>query len=248
MGVHDAERVGQELISSPAAWDYPWSPPDGSGVLSEDGFTPRPAQDLLREYADRVTVAAVGSNAAPEVLHRKLCRGVDGAVVPFLPGRLVGCAVGHSAHVSVPGYVAAAPYRDEGVRTPVYVSLLDDAQVGRLDVTEPNYVRRRLTHASACRLELEAGPTVDAFDLYDGRWGVIAPPRARPVRFGSQEALHQLLRAQWPTYAEILGTRLEPAAGIQDTIRLLAADESLRTAVRQALHRTGWAQPSGLTG
>jgi hypothetical protein len=244
MGSGDTQRAGQELTGPPAAWDYPWAPAGGPGLLAGDRFTSRSAADLLQEYGDRAAVVAVGSNASPQVLQRKLCRKVEHGVVPILPGVLVGCAVGHSAHVSVPGYVAAAPYRDPRARTAVFVSLLDEEQLARLDATEPNYVRRRLADDGRYRLELgDARPR--AFHVYDGRWGVIAPPDDGPVPFTSQHELHGLLRARWPAYEEILGSRRDTGGG-EETTRLLAADEDLRTAVREALRNTGWARPSGL--
>ncbi len=191
-------------------------------------------------------MVAVGSNASPDVLHRKLSGKGGHGVVPVLPASLLGCGVGHSAHVSVPGYVAAAPYRDAHARTAVFVSLLDEEQLVRLDATEPNYQRRRVASVEALRLELAARGGPETFHVYDGRWGVIAPPGGSPVPFGTQRSLHQLLRAEWPPYLDLLGPRLRPTAGVEDAIRLLAEDDNLRTAVREALHTTGWARPSDL--
>jgi hypothetical protein len=247
MGRHDTERDGQELRSPQAAWDYPWTSPGESGLLTGGRFRPTPAGDLLREFAGRAAVVAVGSNASPEALHRKLGGQGGHGVVPVLPAGLLGCAVGHSAHVSVPGFVAAAPYRSAYARTAVFVSLLDEEQLVRLDATEPNYQRRRFTSGDALRLELEPDGGPETFHLYDGRWGVIAPPGGSPVPFGTQRSLHELLRVEWPPYVELLGSPpLAPSAGVEDRMRLLAADQNLRTAVREALYATGWARPSDL--
>jgi hypothetical protein len=248
MGRNETERDGPELSSPLAAWEYPWTPSGESGLLADGEFTPGPAADLLHDFADRVAVVAVGSNASPVVLDRKLARDGERSVVPVLAGTLLGCAVGHSAHVSVPGYVAAAPYRDADARTRVFVSLLDEEQLLRLDATEPNYERRRFTSGDGLRLELEGGIRSGRFQLYDGRWGVIATPDGTPVPFGTQQSLHELLQATWPRYAEVLGLRSGQAPGVETAMRLLAEDEHLRNAVREALHATGWARPSGLAG
>ena len=239
--------------------------------MLEDGrFTPRPAAHLLAgrddERGSRTPVVAVGSNASPAVMHRKLSRHGVGGRVPLVSGTLLGCAVGHSAHVSVPGFVPAAPYLRADARTPVYVTLLDDAQLRCVDSSEPSYVRRRLSPGRST-LELEDGSRPGSFHLYDSRWGVLARPTAQPtarataepggsvVPFGSQETLHALLRRQWPPYAELLGflgdlgdatDERDDLGVVQAVMRALAADTDLRVRLREAFAATGWATPSGL--
>jgi hypothetical protein len=248
---HDDEHEPGDESPLPS-WEYPWSPAAESGLLTEGRFTPMDAAELVRRAAARTPVVAVGSNASPVVLHRKLSRGRAGGDVPFLAATLAGCGVGHSAHVSVAGYVAAAPYRWEGASTPVYVSLLDDRQLACLDATEPNYVRREL---SCDDVPLEVGgdaSRIGAFHLYDSRWGVIAPPQAEPLRLRTQEELHAHLRAHWPPYPELLERTGDApagqAAGARAVIDRLAADADLRTRVREALRESGWVRPSGLAG
>ena len=91
--------------------------------------------------AERTLVVAVGSNASPDVMRCKFARaGVD-ATVPFVRVRLGGIAVGHSAHVSLAGYVAAAPYHAPGATATFTASLLDDDQLECLDETERTYTR-----------------------------------------------------------------------------------------------------------
>jgi hypothetical protein len=226
----------------PAAepWCYPGRPARCSGLLDGDRFVPRASSELLRLAGDRSPVVAVGSNGSPTVLHRKLAgHGVAG-VVPLIAGTLTGCAVGHSAHVSAPGFVAAAPYRAGDAVTPVVVSLLDERQVACLDRTEPNYVRRRRSPGD-CALDLEGGIRPALFDLYDSQWGVLAAPGRSPLPFVSQEDLHAYLRGHWPAYHGLLGS-----GTARHAMHRLAADVDLRTRVREALAATGWARPSGL--
>jgi hypothetical protein len=244
-----------DLTASP--WAYPGTAAECSGVLEDGRFTPMPVADLLAGCGDRretrTAVVAVGSNASPAVMHRKLSRHGVGGRVPLVSGTLVGCAVGHSAHVSVPGFVPAAPYLRAQARTPVYVTLLDDVQLRCVDRTEPSYVRRGLSPGRAA-LELEDGsPLESTFYLYDSRWGVLARPGGGSVvPFGSQETLHVLLRAQWPPYDELLGDiggaadAPDDLAAVQAVMRALAADTGLRDRVREAFATTGWATPSGL--
>jgi hypothetical protein len=247
-----------DLSASP--WAYPGTAPGCSGVLDGGRFTPRPASDLLAYCAAerRTAVVAVGSNASPAVIQRKLSRQQVGGAVPLVPATLTGCAVGHSAHVSVPGFVPAAPYLRSPARTAVYVTMLDDTQLWCLDRTEPNYVRRTL-QPGRCHLDLEDGSRPESFGLYDSRWGVLARPTAEPsgspLPLRSQAELHALLRARWPPYAELLGD-LEDAgtedrdslAALQAVMRALAADAGLRGRMRHAFAASGWARPSGLQG
>jgi len=249
-------ETAEDLTTSP--WAYPGTAARCSGVLADGRFVPRSAADLVAHsaYGARTAVVAVGSNASPAVMHRKLSRHGVGGAVPLVAGRLTGCAVGHSAHVSVPGFVPAAPYRRDDARTPVYVTLLDDAQLRCVDRSEPSYVRRRLS-PGRCLLVLEDGSSPESFHLYDSRWGVLAQPSARPagspVAFGSQQRLHALLREAWPPYAELLGHLVAEAADqgddlaeAQAVMRALGADRRLRDRVREAFAATGWTHPSGL--
>ena len=257
-------ETADHLTASP--WAYPGTAARCSGLLVDGRFTPLSAADLLAGSADepRTPVVAVGSNASPAVMHRKLARHGVGGPVPLVAATLTGCAVGHSAHVSVPGFVPAAPVLRDDARTPVYVTLLDDAQLRCVDRTEPSYVRRRLGDGP-CLLELEDGSTPESFHLYDSRWGVLTQPISvsggSVVPFGSQQALHALLRAQWQPYAELLGPAADSAdaadatpddtgehdlATLQTVMRALAANGRLRDRVREAFAATGWTRPSGL--
>jgi hypothetical protein len=239
-GLHD------DLAASP--WDYPGTTATCSGVLEDGRFSPRRGAELLEAFASRTLVVAVGSNASPAVMHRKLSRHRVRGPVPLVAATLTGCGVGHSAHVSRPGFVAAAPFLHAGGVTPVYVTLLDEEQLGCVDLSEPNYVRRRVPRGG-CALQTEGGTRPAAFDLYDGRWGVLGPPGETVAPFGSQVALHALLRARWSAYRDLVGAAC--AAGDDETaawrvMRLLAADADLRDRVREAFAVTGWSRDSGL--
>jgi hypothetical protein len=157
--------------------EYPWVAEHlrTPGVLRWDaaGFAVQPGGADVR---GRTPVAAVGSNAAPAVLARKLAALASGWVA-MEPRALPGVRVGHSAHVSVHGYVPAAPYVGEGAASAV-VGWFDDEQLALLDATEPNYVR----------LGLDVG-----VDVYVSRWGVVAIDGA-PVPLTGQAELLRLLR------------------------------------------------------
>lgn len=166
--------------------DYPWVDQHlrSAGVLRWDpaGFTVQPAGADLR---GRTPVAAVGSNAAPAILARKLAALVSGWVA-MEPRALPGVRIGHSAHVSLHGYVPAAPYVGPGAARTV-VGWFDDEQLALLDATEPNYVR----------LRLDAG-----VDVYASRWGVVAVDGV-PVPLTGQAQLLELLRPPALAYGDL---------------------------------------------
>lgn len=136
--------------------DYPWAvPTTEASSLSVEG---------------RTLVVAVGSNASPAVLARKLADADP--VVPTSPCVVTGIAVGHSAHVSARGYIPAAPYAAPGVGTALHAGWFTPEQLDALDRTEPNYDRITLS-AKRFLIELAAG-TAEHFDVYRSRWGVLA--------------------------------------------------------------------------
>lgn len=134
---------------------------------------------------------AVGSNASPAVLARKLAE--VGRDVPSSACVVVGLAVGHSAHVSAGGYIPAAPYAAPGIETALRAGWFTPEQLAVLDRTEPNYERVRLPSARF-PIAFEAG-RADEFDVYRSRWGVLAVDGV-PVAFRGQRELFAMLAAR----------------------------------------------------
>lgn len=187
---------------------YPWRPTDRPGVLADGRFLPSDEIDRVlaafraRPMADRHRVLAVGSNASPEVMHRKMARAGLATPLAMTITRHEGVAVGHSAHVSLPGYIAAAPYRCARCVRRFVALHLDDGQLAALDATEPNY--NRIEHEGTW--------------IYASRWQVLAV-QAIPVTLRPQDDLHSALHAVDPRWSERFGAT--PAA---EVARLLAHD------------------------
>lgn len=242
-----AQGLAVDLAAEP--WRYPGPPAPAAGVLLGDHFAPVPddgTADTLGPRLDAVlrtvraprlvgrhAVVAVGSNAAPGVLATKLRRGGVDVVAPMVRGRVAGVAIGHSAHVSRAGYVAAAPYRAAGAHTDVVVALLTDAQVRCLDATEPNYVRRRVE----ARLDVPADG-VGSCTMYVSRRGVLAGPLG-VLPLGSQPRLWAGLRSRGV---------LPPGSPTDDRAlaAALAADARRRAHVRSRLLRLDLVRDAGL--
>lgn len=211
--------------------DYPWAEPVRVGMLRPDAFVEGELSDHLQE---RVPVVAVGSNAAPSVLVGKL-GGLLETGLPVGSAVVDGLHIGHSAHVSARGYVAAAPARAQG-RQPVTLCWFDAAQVGVLDATEPNYRRVTLPVGMPCRLvtaDGSSGPAVSGAQVYESAHGVLGEG-GHPVPLQDQDGLLSWLAERLPTeLADVLAHE-----------HLLDAD--LRDQVRRALVEADLVVPSGL--
>ena len=170
---------------------YPWRPIDQPGVLADGYFHPSDEIDGLLEargtspMAERHRVLSVGSNASFDVVHRKMARAGLAAPLAMTITRHSGIAVGHSAHVSLPGYIAAAPYRCSGCVRRFVALHLDDEQLAALDATEPNY--SRIEHEGAW--------------IYASHWQVLAAHEV-PVTLRPQVDLHAFLRAVDPLWSD----------------------------------------------
>ncbi|MGI9641991.1 MAG: hypothetical protein ACR2N9_04325 [Acidimicrobiia bacterium] len=191
--------------------EYPWWPIDRPGVLADRQFLPTDEIDQVlatlgaKRMADRHRVLAVGSNASFDVMHRKMARVGLATPLPMTINPHKGVAVGHSAHVSLPGYIAAAPYQcADCVRRFVAVHL-DDDQLDALDATEPNY--SRIEHEGAW--------------IYASNWPVIAVGGV-PVPLQPQDDLHSVLRSADPEWNGRFGT-----TSASEVARQLAHDGSV---------------------
>lgn len=206
----------------PAPEDYPWvGPAVRSALLLDEGIVDldpyggveEPSeqadeplvdvaaieQALAKEgaapLAERTLVLAVGSNQTPETIARKYRRsGRDISVTtPFVRCTVHHLAVGHVAHIAVPGYLPAAPYRAEGERMELVATWFDEEQLAVVDETEPNYDRLRLS-TEDFPLTLATGQEPAHFDVYASVWGVLAHEhRPIPLRHRQQEMFDELV-------------------------------------------------------
>lgn len=212
-----------------------WSPAAGAVLPLHEALR----REWVAATDERTVVVATGSNAAPAVMQRKCSLGDVSAVVPFLPATVGNLGIGHSAHVSVTGYMAAAPFPADGVSTPVVVSLLDDRQVACLDDTEPNYEPRSVD-GQLFPLQLATGEQPATYRLYESRWGVVAPGGS-PVALCRQEDLFERLW-ELPGADDVLGPRGDVRAAMA---RLAAvAGGPARWAVAEWLRDSGAVMPA----
>lgn len=106
---------------------------------------------------ERVPMLAYGSNAAPEVLARKLALSDQPVLV--VPAWLDGFDVVYSAHISPYGAIPATLQRCPGAEVRVHLVYMTEAQVGLVSATEPNYESATIAGA-LCRPD-EGDPVFD---------------------------------------------------------------------------------------
>jgi hypothetical protein len=214
---------------------YPFGVPAGSYVLDRGRAEPLDASDL--DAPGRVALLAIGANASPEALVRKLGERAGQARIPAVAARLHDFEVVYSAHVSPYGSIAAALQHSPGAIASVHVVHLEPWQFELVHRTEHNYVMAQLEQI---RLEPEAGTPLDSVRAYltrhgclwldDGHVGLAAIPVAG---------------RRWPALDEpaILARvrdALEPGADLDDFICEAVLDPSIgdeRTARLRATAR-----------
>ncbi|GAA0369971.1 hypothetical protein NE235_19805 [Actinoallomurus spadix] len=221
----------------------PAAPPPGSWLVDASAVPPHvfgggpevPLDEALRAcggpvMADRRPVLAIGSNASPAQLVRKLAARTR-VVVPMTYARVSGLTAGASAHVSRPGYVPAVPVLTPGASTDLVVLWLDDEQLTAVDRTEPNYHRVRLPAPVTAELP-GLGPV--HCHLYAGRHGCLTGEDGVPIRLARQPDLLAGLLAASPRLARLTGAR-SPAEFVART----RADARLRDEVRRLWRHEG---------
>jgi hypothetical protein len=222
-------------------WRYPGAPQPTATVLGLDDELVVRRNDRL-EYArvggvpldealvrvgvspvgGRYPVAAFGSNADPRVLRRKFAEGGVSFVAPLVPGTLSGATLAASAHVSRPGYIAAAAQAAPGRVLAIVVAWLDREQLDCLTETEPNY----RTAVVAGVAELAHGEVLEAVMFYNTWRGII--------RFGvedvrTQEVVWRRVLAKVPELGSLLGLSSTPLdAELRSMMLRLAAHPRLR--------------------
>lgn len=132
---------------------YPYAIPSRSYVLAA-GRALDPGSAGV-DLADRVALLAYGSNAAPEVLGRKL--GASPDPVPLTRTVLRDFDVVYSAHVSRYGAVPATLSPSPGTEVAAFVAYLTAEQLELVSATEPNYDLARFDRPS-CTLERGDAP------------------------------------------------------------------------------------------
>ncbi|WP_191971424.1 hypothetical protein [Streptomyces luteolifulvus] len=174
---------------------YPGAWPRESGLLDGDRLLPL---DRL-VHTDRSPVLAVGSNASPAQLRKKMAESRIASPLPMVRTRVTGIGIGVSAHVSRLGYVSASPFNAPADVRELFVLWLDAEQLAVIDASEGvplplGNFRRAWLPAPEVRIELADGVTLPGVYAYVNRRGVLhnggSEPRTHP---GQRRLLTELL-------------------------------------------------------
>ncbi|MFI7586589.1 hypothetical protein ACIB24_05890 [Spongisporangium articulatum] len=171
--------------------------------------TPVPLDDFLRQAgaaptARRHPVLAIGSNASPAQLHRKLSRAGCSTTVPILRVEVQGLRVGVSAHISAAGYLPTSPVLEPAADERLHLLLLDADQLEAVDRTEPNYVRTFAPHTTV-GAGLESGEVLGGVHVYAGRHGLLTDEEGLALRPADQHRLVSGLLARSVALRAVMG-------------------------------------------
>jgi hypothetical protein len=153
-----------ELVAR--ALGYPYAIPASSYALLDGRAVDVEAVEV--DLTDRTALLAYGSNAAPDVLARKLAAAPE--PVPMVRTELRDFDVVYSAHVSPYGAVPATLRRSPGTAVRAFIAYLTSKQLGLVSTTEPNYELARLDKPS-CTLDRGEAPA--ELSLYVSRHGCL---------------------------------------------------------------------------
>jgi hypothetical protein len=180
---------------------------------------------------DRVPVLAVGSNAAPAQIRRKLSTAGLAAAVPITAAIVDGLSVGVSAHVGKAGYIPATPVPDPLAKSqPMWVTWLAPEELRTVDETEPNYDRMHVP--AACSIRLTAGQALSECWLYVSHHGYLIDRSGEPRKLTDQSGLISSLLAEMPVLTELAGTTPEEWIS-------RARDQSTRDGIRDLFRSSG---------
>jgi hypothetical protein len=153
-------------------------------------------------------------------------------VIPLTLANVHGIVPGVSAHVSIYGYLPAAPVSAPGEASRLFVLWLTGEQLKILDSTEPNYHRRRLPE-HRFPVDLAPGVPLPGCEVYVGRHGCLAESSSLPMRLEAQPRMIGRLLARSPELRRLCGDSPEEFV---ERVR----DRAVREAATAALHAGGF--------
>lgn len=215
------------------ALGYPYAIPSGSFLLVEGRHRDAHGLSLGEIHTSgRTPLLAYGSNAAPEVLARKLGPSADQDTVLAVRAALADFDVVYSAHISRYGSIPAALQRSPGTEVAVFVVYLGEDQLRLISATEPNYHPAPLRDLS-CRLE--NGDVLTEATAYLSHHGCLLAD-GREIALSSIEAQGRRFPAMsQPEVLDHVRAMLAPEQTLERFIAESAADPELGRRRTEAL-------------
>jgi hypothetical protein len=230
---------------------YPWARPAGSYLLTEDGgvellsaLAEPERERLIERFAapdgDRLPLLAIGSNAAPETLRRKLAHFPERAdrTVLAVHGRLHEFDVGYAAQPALYGALPATIFPSPGTAVAATLLWVTPAQFTQLTWSELSYRLGRLRTRFTVD---EAGERFDEVLVFVSRWGafcVDGAPAALAAVPAQRRTATALTQRQALDCAAAMA--LGAGAGAEALVRAVFHDlAGLGPALAATLHRAG---------
>jgi hypothetical protein len=212
------------------AMGYPYSAPWRPFVqLRHQTLDPA---EIEVETENRIAMLAYGSNAAPEVLARKLALSDQPVLV--MPGWLDDFDVVYSAHISPYGAIPASLQRSRGTKVRVHIVYMTSAQVGLVSATEPNYEAGHLEDA-VCRLD--DGETVIGPSAYLSRHGCLLAEGSEVALSAVQASGRRFAASSEPEMLEHVRAALSPMDSLETFVLANVTDPGLSQARSAQLPR-----------
>lgn len=189
--------------------------------------------DLEIDRDERTPVLAYGSNAAPEVLARKL--SLSDQPVLVVPAWLDGFDVVYSAHISPYGAIPATLQRSPRTQVRAHVVYMTSAQVGLVTATEPNY-EVAVLEGAACRLDLD-GEVVEEPSAYLSRHGCLLVSGAEVALSAVQASGRSFETLSEPDAIEHVRASLCPGDSVESFVLANVTDPALSQARSAQLPR-----------
>jgi hypothetical protein len=181
---------------------------------------------------ERVPMLAYGSNAAPEVLARKLALSDQPVLV--VPAWLDDFDVVYSAHISPYGAVPATLQRSPKTKVRMHVVYMTTAQVGLVAATEPNYEAAPVEGA-VC--SLDDGDQLVEVSAYLSRHGCLLIDGAEVALSAVQASGRRFASLSEPEVIEHVRASLCPDDSIETFVLANVTDPDLSQARSATLSR-----------
>jgi hypothetical protein len=228
--LRQGEIVNERSDVLERALGYPYTVP--SGPFVQLGHRTLDPSELEVDLRDRFPLLAYGSNAAPEVLARKLA--LSDEPVPVEPARLRDFDVVYSAHISPYGAVPGTLQRSPGTVARVCVAHLTTAQLALVSATESNY---ELVEIGEVDCRLDTGEAVAELSVYLSRHGCLLAEGSE-VALAAVEASERRFRelSESQVLEHVRGL-LSPAETIEAFVLSCVADPDLAAARTAQIER-----------
>lgn len=212
------------------ALGYPYGAPPGP--FAQLGHQTLDPAEVEIDREERIPVLAYGSNAAPEVLSRKLALSDQPVLV--VPARLREFDVVYSAHISPYGAIPATLQRSPGTEVRVHVIYMTSAQIGVISATEPNY-EPGLLEGIECRLE--DGGELSEVSAYISRHGCLLLDDSEAALAAVVAKRRRFTELSEPEVLERLRAQLCPAESLETFVLGCVTDPELARARTESLPR-----------